>query len=74
MIHILEKTPNRFPYYLRQCDRCDEFFESPTKKRRLCERCKEIVNNEKVKKSLKARGYFIKMEIKIKEVQEDDII
>ena len=73
MMNIPNKQTNKFPYYLRQCDRCDEFFKSPTKKRRLCKGCKIIVNNEKIEKSLKARGYTIKMEIKIKRVENNDI-
>jgi hypothetical protein len=46
---------HRFKVYIRECKRCLEFTEVPTKKTKYCEKCKAIINKERIDKSLKAR-------------------
>lgn len=61
---------NKFKYYLRLCEDCDEFFQSQTKLRRLCPKCKTESNKSKAQKSLEARGIKITAEVKINELDE----
>lgn len=51
-----KKNYHKYPYYLRWCDRCGVLFQARTKKARLCDKCKEEINQEKIRKSLIARG------------------
>ncbi len=71
MIQKPLKNYNKFKYYLRQCDVCDEFFNAPAKKCRLCPICKKKSNLNKIMKSLKARGIKdINIKIKITELED----
>ena len=56
-----QQKVHKFKFYLRQCNRCNEIFEAPTKKCRICDLCKPLVNKEKVERSLIARGIIIKI-------------
>lgn len=63
---IQEKKQHRFKIYIRVCKRCEElgeeniYFETPSRLCRYCPICKEIIKEEKIIKSLKARGYYKK--------------
>ncbi len=69
MIPTPQKKYNKFKYYLRQCDGCDELFHAPSRKCRLCPKCKKISNTNKIMKSLKSRGIKLKVEIQVTEVK-----
>jgi tRNA(Ile2) C34 agmatinyltransferase TiaS len=55
MINIKRNRTNRFEYYIRQCDLCNKFFKSSTKKRSYCDKCKMKINKMKIKNSIKKR-------------------
>jgi hypothetical protein len=46
---------HRFKVYIRECKRCGEFTEVPTKLTKFCLGCKVILNKERIEKSLIVR-------------------
>lgn len=52
------KRANCFKVYIRQCRRCEEYCEVPTKLTRYCKECLKIVKQEKSINSLRARGCY----------------
>jgi hypothetical protein len=50
-----EENKNRFKVYIRECKRCGEYAEVPTKLTKYCALCKIEVEKERVKNNLEAR-------------------
>ena len=46
----------KFPFYIRECKHCHEWFESEIKRGEVCEKCREESNKTRIKNSLKTRG------------------
>jgi hypothetical protein len=58
---------HRFKEYVRICFRCDEFFNTDRKGTKYCDKCLAIIKEDRIVKSLNARG------IKRKEVQTNEL-
>lgn len=71
MIGLVKERHNRFKYYLRQCEICDNTFKAYSKngtrpKTRLCPTCKIIINKNRIKK-------IIETKLRIKEIREHEL-
>jgi hypothetical protein len=71
MIGDVKERINKFKYYLRQCDICDNIYKAYSKngrrpKGKLCLECKSIVNKNRLAK-------IIKTKLRIKEIREHEL-
>jgi hypothetical protein len=57
---------HRFNSYVRICFRCDEFFNTDRKGTKYCDKCLTIIKEDRIVKSLSARG------IKRKEIPKNE--
>jgi uncharacterized paraquat-inducible protein A len=60
IVNPQEPKYHRFKSYLRICYRCDNFFDADTKRSHYCQKCKTEIKQEKIDKSLLARGIIRK--------------
>jgi hypothetical protein len=71
MIGLVKERNNKFKYYLRQCDICDNTFKAYSKtgtrpRTRLCPICKKVINTNRIKK-------IIATKLRIKEIRENEL-
>jgi hypothetical protein len=55
MVKFKKIKTHRFKVYIRECKRCGEYAEVPTKLTKYCAVCMDIVEKERIENSLKAR-------------------
>jgi hypothetical protein len=48
--------PKPFDSYIRACSRCDGYFKSETKSRKICNNCQIVPGNRKTPKTLNNTG------------------
>ena len=68
---VVEKY-QRFKYYLRQCEVCDEIFKAYSKngkrpKGKLCQVCKKMINKKRLDKIMETK-------LRIKEIREHELV